>query len=152
MSLSGYYGKQRRRSESAGSVVFPTRDWRYDIVDTVTTAGARLRYAGFIHPNLDLTVDYAYSNGIGDYLTTFENVASGFPGLVSCHESVDMQLKYVWRARASLVLRYYFERFRAADWAIDSVGQDAIRNVLTFGRSSPRYRNHLIGLSLDIMF
>lgn len=148
-SLSGFYGKRRRRSETGGSVPFPTREWRYEIEDEVTTAGARLRVDGFPHRSVGLTVEYAYSSGIGDYSTTFEGMASGFPSLVSRHESVDVRLRYAWRARANLVLRYHYERFRAADWAIDEVGQDAIRNVLAFGRSSPRYGNHLIALSVE---
>ena len=148
-SLSGFYGERTRRSETAGSLAYPTGDWRYDIEDRVTSAGARLRADGFLHPTVGLTVDYAYSNGVGDYSTSFENLVSGFPSLVSRHESVDVRLRHAWRARTDLVLRYYFERFRAADWAIDGFGQDSIRNVLSFGRSSPRYRNHLIALSVE---
>ena len=148
-SLSGFYGVQTRDSMTAGSVAIPTRDWFYDIEDKVTTAGARFRASGFPHPAVDLTVDYAYSNGVGDYATTFEAGLSRFPNLISRHRSVDVRLRYAWRARTTLVLRYYYERFRAADWAIDGIEQDSIRNVLTFGRASPRYGNHLIALTVE---
>ena len=148
-SLSGFYGVQSRESTTAGRAAFPTRDWLYDIEDKVTTAGARLTAKGFPHPALDLTVDYAHSDGVGDYETNLDAVRSSFPSLISRHRSVDVRLRYAWRPRASVVLRYYFERYRAADWAIDGLGQDAIRNVLTLGRSSPRYGNHLIALSVE---
>ena len=147
--LSGFYGVQTRDAKTAGRVASPKRDWFYDIDDTVTTVGARFRADGFPHPTVDLTVDYAYSNGVGDYATSFGAVRSQFPSLISRHRSVDARLRYAWRPRAALVLRYYFERFRAADWAIDGIGQGSIRNVLAFGRASPRYGNHLIGLTVE---
>ena len=148
-SVSGFYGVQSRKSRTAGHVPFPARDWLYDIEDKVTTAGARFLAKGFPHPALDLTADYAHSDGAGDYETTLGAVPSSFPGLVSRHRSLDVRLRYAWRARTNLVLRYYFERYRAADWATDGLGPDAIRNVLTLGRSSPEYRNHLIALSVE---
>ena len=148
-SISGFYGVQSRKSQTAGSVQFPDRDWLYDTEDKVTTAGVRFAAKGFPHPTLDLTADYAHSDGAGDYETSLDAVRSSFPGLVSRHRSVDVRLRYAWRSRTSLVLRYYFERYRAADWAIDGVGVDAIRNVLTLGRSSPRYGNHLVALSVE---
>ncbi len=147
--LSGYYGVQTRESETAGSVAFPTRNWRYDTEDTVTTAGARLELHGFLRPAFDLTLDYAHSNGVGDYATVFEDRLSSFPSLISRHHSVDAHLRYAWRPRTALILRYRFEHYRAADWAVDGLTQDSIRNVLTFARSSPRYSNHLIALSVE---
>ena len=147
--LSGLFGRQIRNSKTAGSTVFPTRDWHYDTDDMVTTGGARFRANRFLHRSIELTVDYAYGNGIGDYATTLEDVRSSFPSLISRHQSVDGRLRYAWRPRTTAVLRYYFERYRSADWAIDGIGQDGIRNVLTFGRSSPRYGNHLISLSIE---
>ena len=149
VALSGFYGAQTRESKTAGSVAFPTRDWLYNTEDTVTSAGARLKLKGFLHHALDLTVDYAHSNGVGDYATTFEGRHSSFPSLISRHRSADARLRYAWRPRTALVLRYRFERYRTADWAIDGLAQDSIRNVLTFGRSCPRYRNHLIALSVE---
>ena len=150
--VSGFYGVQSRKSRTAGSAAFPTRDWWYDLKDKVTTAGARFAVKGFPHPALDFSVDYAHSDGIGDYETALDDARSIFPGLISRHRSVDVQLRHAWRPRTSLVLRYYYERYRAADWAIDGLGQDAIRNVLTLGRSSPRYGNHLIALSVKTSF
>ena len=148
-SISGFYGVQARKSRTAGSVPFPARDWLYDIDDNVTTAGARVAAKGFVHPALDVTADYAHSDGAGDYETTLGAVPSSFPGLISRHRSLDVRLRYAWRARTNLVLRYYFERYRAADWAIDGLGPDAIRNVLMLGRSSARYGNHLIALTVE---
>lgn len=148
-SISGFYGVQMRKSQTAGSVPFPDRKWLYDIEDKVTTAGARFAAKGFPHPTLDLSADYAHSDGAGDYRTTLDAVRSGFPGLVSRHRSVDVRLRYAWRPRTSLILRYYFEQYRAADWAIDGLGMDAIRNVLASGRSSPKYGNHLVALQVE---
>ena len=149
VSLSGFVGEQTRSSKTAGSAAFPTRHWHYDTDDRVTTAGARFRADRFLHRSIELTVDYAYSNGVGDYATTLEDERSSFPSLVSRHQSLDGRFRYAWRPRTTVVFRYYFERYRAADWAIDGIAQDGIRNVLTFGRSSPGYGNHLISLSVE---
>ena len=83
------FGEQTRKLKTAGHTEFPTRDWHYDTEDTVTTAGARFRANRFPHRAIDLAVDYAYSNGIGDYETTLEDVRSSFPSLISRHQSVD---------------------------------------------------------------
>lgn len=149
VSISGFYGVQSRKSRTAGSAGFPDRGWLYDIDDKVTTAGARLVARGFPHPALELSANYAHSDGVGDYETALGAMRSSFPALISRHRSLDLRLRYAWRPRASLVLRYYFERYRGADWSIDGLGPDAIRNVLTLGRSSPRYGNHLIALSVE---
>ena len=148
VSLSGFFGVQWRKATTAGSVAFPARDWSYATDDRVRTAGARLAARGFPHPSLDLQVAYAHSDGDGDYATTFESATASFPSLISRHRSLDVWLQTAWRWKSKVELRYYYERYRAADWAIDGVAQDAIRNVLAFGRASPRYGNHLLAVSL----
>lgn len=148
VSLSGFFGVQWREATTAGSVAFPARDWLYATDDQVKTAGGRLTAKGFPHPSLDLRLEYAHSDGDGDYATTFESATASFPSLVSRHRSLDVRLQTAWWWKSKLELRYYYERYRAADWAIDGVAQDGIRNVVTFGRGSPRYGNHLLALSL----
>ncbi|MCY4213454.1 MAG: MtrB/PioB family decaheme-associated outer membrane protein [Gammaproteobacteria bacterium] len=148
MSLSGFFGVQWRKATTAGSVAFPEREWSYATDDRVRSAGGRLAVKDFPLPSLDLRLEYAHSDGAGDYATTFESATADFPRLISQHRSLDVRLQTAWRWKSKVALRYYYERYRAADWAIDGVGQDAIRNVLAFGRASPRYRNHLLAVSL----
>ena len=69
---------------------------------------------GSPHAALDLTVGYAHSDGVGAYATRLDTVRSSFPSLISRHRSVDVRLRYAWRTRSTVVLRYYFERNLAA--------------------------------------
>ena len=51
-------------------------------------------------------------------------------------------------------MRWWFATIASgsADWALANVGQDAIRNVIAFGRSSPNYSNSLVGVSVETKF
>ena len=111
VSLSGFFGRQTRNSKTAGSAAFPARGWHYDTEDTVTTAGARFWASRFLHRAVELTVDYAYSNGIGDYATTLEDVRSSFPSLISRHQSVDGRFRYAWRPRTTVRLAILLRAF-----------------------------------------
>ena len=74
---------------------------------------------------------------------------SVFPALVSGQRSVDLTARYRYSDRVTLALRYYGERYRSADWAFDGVAVDTIRNVLTTGRTMPRYSNRVVGLVVE---
>ena len=69
--------------------------------------------------------------------------------LASSHRGAEARLRYEFRSGVAVNARVYEEAYRAADWAIDGVAPDSIRNVLALGRSSPRYRNRLVAVSVE---
>ncbi len=44
-------------------------------------------------------------------------------------------------------LRYQYERFTTADFALDMVAPDTLSNVILMGNSSPDYNAHNFGVS-----
>lgn len=148
-SAHAFHDARRRRAVTLGRALFDSLDWRYDTGDRVTTSGARLHLAGLGHPALDVTLNFLRSRGSGAYTTTFAGERGAFPLLASSHRAVDARLRYEFTAGFALTARVYEEAYRAADWAIDGVEPDNIRNVLTLGRSSPGYRNRVVAVSVE---
>ena len=149
VSASAFYDVQRNSAETAGSSVFAAPNWHYDTSDVVKSAGMRVAAEGTLHHAVDLWLEYAYSNGLGRYATTLESAQTSFPALVSRHESLNAQLRYRLRRGWAITARVYAERYRGADWAVDGIAQNSIRNVLTFGLTSPRYSNRLLALGVE---
>lgn len=148
-SAHAFHDARRRRAVTLGRALFDSLDWRYDTGDRVTTSGARLHLAGLGHPALDVTLNFLRSRGSGAYATTFAGAQGAFPVLASSHRALDARLRYGFGAGFALIARVYEEGYRAADWAIDGVEPDNIRNVLTLGRSSPSYRNRVVAVSVE---
>ena len=112
----------------------------------------RLEKNGLLENRLDLAFNYLYSDGAGDYVTSFENETSPFPRLISQHRSVDLKAKYRASAKLAVELRLYQERYRSADWALDGVAVNTIRNLITMGRVSPNYSINLASVSFTYSF
>ena len=148
-SAHAFHDTRRRRAVTLGRALFDSLDWRYDTSDRVTSSGARLHLPGLWHPALDVTLNFLRSHGLGAYTTTFAGERDAFPLLASSHRAMDVRLRYEFSAGLALTARVYEEAYRAADWAIDGVEPDHIRNVLTLGRSSPRYRNRVVAVSVE---
>ena len=148
-SVHAFHDTRRRRAVILGRALFDSLDWRYDTGDRVTSSGVRLHLPGLWHPALDVTLNYLRSRGLGAYATTFAGAQGAFPVLTSSHRAVDALLRYEFTAGFALTARVYEEAYRAADWAIDGVEPDNIRNVLTLGRSSPGYRNRVVAVSVE---
>ena len=147
-SASAWYGLDSRRSRTAGSAAFAAPDWRYDTRDAVATAGASIDIR---LPRLasEITLDYASSDGLGAYSTTFDGELGHFPDSISRHRSLDIRWRRQWNAGVALVAGIYLERYRGRDWAIDEIEPASIRNVLVAGRRSPAYENRLLYLYFE---
>ena len=156
-TVTGFHDGQRASFSSAGSAAFGGADWWSTSRDAVAAHGVTFESRLLAGDRLHLRVVYARSAGKGVYTTTgmFAEAATGasaFPDLVSDHRSVDVTVRYRYSDRVTLALRHYGERYRSADWAFDGVAMDTIRNVLTTGRTMPRYSNRLVGLMLEARF
>ena len=148
-SAHAFHDSHRRRVATLGRALFDGLDWRYDTGERVATSGARVHLPGLWRPALDLTLNFLRSRGSGTYATTFAGERGAFPALVSAHRAVDARLRYAFAGGFALTAGVYRENYRAADWALDGIESDSIRNVLTLGRSSPRYRNGVVAISVE---
>ena len=149
VAAQAFFDSRTRRSTTAGSELFGSRPWRYDIGDRVVTSGARLQVTGLWHPAIDFTLHYARSHGAGAYSTALPDRRTAFPTLLSRHRAVDARLRYSFATNFAVSAQLYVERYAGADWAIDGIAQDSLRNVLALGHSSPRYHNRLLGLVVE---
>lgn len=146
MAVTAFYLDQDAHSATGGRIGFSGQQWRYATTDDVDTAGVRLDVDELLDGRLELTVDVAGSLGAGRYRTETAGESRPFPDLVSNLASIDVHARYRLRNRGALLLQLRHERYDGEDWA-QVAGLDAIRNVLAFGNTSPRYANTLVGLS-----
>ena len=147
--LSGYFLAEERSSATAGSAAVAAPDWWSGTEDRVHTAGLDLDLRGVGSERLDLSFGYARSDGTALYETLFREEASIFPALVSDLRTWEVRARYRLKDRWTLVVRYRHEDHHSADWALDGVDPDTIRNVLAPGRSSPAYSNRFIGVAVE---
>ena len=130
-----------------GSNSFSVRDWTSSTLDQVRTTTFDIEKTGLMGSRLDLTLSYIYSDGAGQYDTEFQNQNSRFPALISEHRGINFTALYRANEKLSVKLRYYNEDYRAADWALDGVTTDTIRNVIGMNLISPNYDISLTNIS-----
>ena len=140
--------RQKARSRTAGSLAFALPDWTYRSRDSVDYLQATLAVPQLFRENFSLIFSYNYSHGSGNYSTFFASERSAFPALISQLQSLELQGRYLWRKRTKLIARVAYENYRSADWAADNLAQDSLRNVLTFGNTSPQHNSLVVGLSV----
>lgn len=139
---------QETRSLTAGSSSFANPDWFSNTSDEVRTTGVNLALTQ-VFGRGEISVAWDHSDGVGAYDTVFNSVASVFPELVSEHKSLDVTARWPLSPRNRLLLRYYRENYRSADWQLDGVGVDTLATVISFGLISPNYKAHLVSLTFE---
>ena len=148
VAVSGTYERHVTESRTAGSVLFADPDWRYDTRDTVDTTRVSLALPGWLHERLDVSLNYALSEGDGDYRTADPAAESTFPALVSDYESVELEARYRLNGTWTLTGRYRFEDYDESDWALDGIFQDSVSNVVALGYLPPEHSVSLVSLSV----
>ena len=148
MAVTAFYLDQAASSATGGRVGFSGPEWRYGTNDDTDTAGVRLDVEELLDGRLELSVDVVGSLGAGRYTTETAGESLPFPDLVSDLASIDVRARYRLRNAGALVFQLRHERYTGEDWALTD-GLDALRNVLAFGNTAPRYANTLIGVSFE---
>lgn len=152
VTVSAFYGWERIDSTLASSSAFGVPDWTADQEDTIDTVGITLEATDVGKEGLDAGINYAYSSGTGRITLQTGAPTTALPDLESRLHSVNLYGRYRISDRLAVRLDYYYEDFRARDFAKDGVDPDTIPNVLTLGADSPDYSNHFIGTSLTYRF
>lgn len=162
---------QLNRSKSdkngGGSFAVPENDWQTDLGDRTDAFGAVLD-ANLIPDKLDLTLSFDQSNGKGDFFTANTNFVDGvtisgataypWSDLSSDITELKLQLNYRWSKQLVANFRYYYNRFKLSDFAVDSlvpysaVPSDQQGNVLShfifMDANHDDYKAQLIAVSL----
>ena len=147
LSISASHQDQALDSVTFGSNSFSVRDWTSNTLDKIRTTTFDIAKTGLLASRLDLTLSYIYSDGAGQYDTEFQNRNSRFPALVSKHRGINFTALYRANEKLSVKLHYYNEDYRSADWALDGVTTDTIRNVIGMNLVSPNYGISLTNIS-----
>jgi MtrB/PioB family decaheme-associated outer membrane protein len=127
-------------------------DWWVSSEDRVHSIGSMLQWSA-IPERLDLSFEASYS----DANTMTQPLSRGqrflpLPDVSTEIVSAEFSANYRLSADRELSLGWYFERFQAIDWSLDSGGIDALSNILLPGNLSPNYSAHFISLSLHANF
>lgn len=147
LSISASHQDQTLDSVTFGSNSFSVLDWTSSTLDQVRTTTVDIEKTGLMGSRLDLTLSYIYSDGAGQYDTEFQNENSRFPALVSEHRGMKFTALFRANEKLSVKLHYYNEDYRSADWALDGVTTDTIRNVIGMNLISPNYDISLTNIS-----
>jgi hypothetical protein len=70
------------------------------------------------------------------------------PDLTSRRHTLDLAARYRINNQLSLRARWWFERYRSADWALDDVGPDQLADIILPGEDSYNDRVQVLMLSL----
>lgn len=129
-----------------GSATFSIPTWRAVHEDDFTHfgGGLQLRQLG---ENMDLTLDYLYTEGDTSITMIDSGVSDAFPDLASELQSLRLKLDYQRSERLGLEFSLRYETFESSDWAIGGVEPDTIASVLTLGADPYDYDIWVFGMS-----
>jgi MtrB/PioB family decaheme-associated outer membrane protein len=111
----------------------------------------------------DLGGHYVFSNGIGKTAIIQGAApslgagnagalapATAMPDSESTLHSVQLYAKWMVSRKMTLRLNYLYEALRSRDWGYDNLAPTSNANVLQTGQGSPKYENHVVGVSVAL--
>jgi len=149
--LRFFANRQVIKSEQAGSQAYSTSDWRGDNEDTIDLAGIGVKHLA-IKDRLEVGADYTATRSRSEISVKAPAGDSEFPDFSTSLDSLKLYASYRMKEYMSLRAAYWYEDYDSKNWMLDGVAPDTIRNVLTFGELSPRYRVHVIAVSVNYEF
>ena len=123
--------------------------WTMKIKDDVYSAGAGFEWNP-IKDKLSLKADYTFSRGLTNYIPDGDpNLTfSELPEVTSTLHSFNLTGNYQIKENLGLRLHYIYEVYKSKDFSLDNVTPNIMANVINLGNSSPRYKAHVVGLTL----
>jgi MtrB/PioB family decaheme-associated outer membrane protein len=127
-------------------------DWTASTEDRMDTAGIGLQWQRLL-PKLDAGLDLAYSTGVGE--TDVDGAdAVPFDDIDTRLTTLKLYAQYNHSRQVSFRLRYWREKYRLTDWAMNDdvvIAYDS-PTTLYLGQGSPDYDVDVIGLSMLYRF
>lgn len=124
-------------------------NWVMKSEDEVNTFGTGVDWK-FMQDTLDLSLDAS----ITDAKTKTDPSSTGqsflpFPDVTTKISSISLKGNYQLQPGRELSFRYYYERYKSSDWALDGTGADTLSNIMLLGNRSPEYSAHIFVVSLS---
>jgi MtrB/PioB family decaheme-associated outer membrane protein len=154
-SWDGYSSGQRSINLQAKTNLATTWDWTADNLDRTFTVGTGMRYKPLSKYEVGGDLTHAKSSGrisIWTGPSIVANSARPFPELKTSMTRLDLFGQYKLQKDMVLKLKYIYERYTSADWALDQVLPGTLANVIGTGQTSPSYNIHYVGVSLAYQF
>jgi MtrB/PioB family decaheme-associated outer membrane protein len=157
ISLSVYVGIENYEFEQSGfgSLADPSTMWEYRVDDSTELFGATLR-ADNVIDDLDISLDYRYQAGEGEYKTVDpSNVSGEFPDLETTINSLTLNADYRVNKQLSVNARYIYEDYDSDSWVWRSdFGQvdSGYTDVLDYGYDSPNYTSQVVQVGATYHF
>ena len=149
LSATCYLSREQLESRQANAALLaPAPLWFGSSTDTIDTAGLGLEYRA--HDKLAFGLDCTYARSTGEI--AIRSAAVGFPDLTTRLTSARLHADFSPRARLTLRLSYWYEKYQSEDWALDGVTPSTVGNVLALGQASPDYRINVVMLSSRYQF
>jgi MtrB/PioB family decaheme-associated outer membrane protein len=139
--------EERIDTDQANSGSFSAPDWKASSEDRFQTATAGVTYPDVFGP-LDATLEYTWSNSVGEISNNTNGTHDSFPDLRSKRQTFRAGLSYPWSKSLSFGFDYLFESVDTDDWSLDDVEPDTISNLLALGADPYNYNASVFYLSV----
>lgn len=128
----------------------PGRAWRVESADLSHTIGGSVDWFA-LGERLELSLDASHT----DARTETDTASRGLswlplPDVVTRITSLSATGTYQLSPGRRVQARWYYERYRSSDFALDGVMVDTLANVLLMGNASPRYSGHVFTVSFTV--
>ena len=141
------YYQENIDTDQANSQSFANPDWKASTEDRFQTATAGLTYPDIFGP-LDATLEYTWSQAVGEINSNTSGLSDEFPDLRSKRQTVRAGLSYPYSESLSFGFDYLFESLDTDDWSLDDVEPDTINNLLAYGADPWNYNASVFYLSV----
>lgn len=127
----------------------PERAWSSRHNDRIDTVGAGLERR-WLDDRWRLSADYVYADSRARIDTTVGADFDSEPLPPVSHRVHALRLRADYRLSRNWTTSalWWYERYRADDWALDDVPVNQLANVILIGEMSPNYQTHIVALSL----
>lgn len=150
-SLHAFGGRQRIKSEQAGSQTFSTPGWLAKDDDTIDSFGIGVQHQLMQH-KLVVGADYVLSRSTGRIRVETGAPGADFPVLKADLDTLKLYADYRLKDKLTLHVAYWYESYDSKDWMLDGVDPDTVSGVLGLGEDTPRYDVHAVMISTRYRF
>jgi hypothetical protein len=142
-------------SAKDATAVNSERLWKASLTNFDNTLGFGLKWQP--QEQWDLGGNYVFNRGVGMVDVATGNSAANnprpgtpLPKTESALHTLQLFAKWNYSKQLTWRFNYWYEHLNTYDWAYDDLAPISVRRFLMTGQDSPRYQNHVVGVSAAI--
>jgi len=141
--------------------------WEADMLDQIHSFGWGLALTD-LADKWDAGIDWIYTRSraridedgetapvdlAGNILGPFVPIeVQPIPDLETSLSSLQLWTKYRYSDKIAYKLSYWYENYNTKDWSVDDLTNDSVSQYLLLGEERLDYRQHVVGLSVNMQF